>query len=89
MTLSQTTTRKPRDRMRKRSTMSREELDALGVSTTIPLAGRAFGLARDAAYDLHKRGQFPCPVLQVGERFVVPVAGIRAALGLSDPPHSS
>jgi hypothetical protein len=54
---------------------------ALGVTTDVPTAGRILGLTRHHAYDLAKRRQFPFPLLRVGARIRVPVAGILTALG--------
>ena len=62
--------------------LSQEEIDALGVSTTVPIAGRGFGLDKATAYRLAAEGKFPCSVIRVGSRYVVPVAGLRRALGL-------
>jgi hypothetical protein len=56
---------------------------ALGTRTDVPTAGSILaGLCPDEAYRLHKRGQFPVPVLQVGHRLVVPVQPILDLLGL-------
>ncbi|MEV6490802.1 hypothetical protein AB0M20_19610, partial [Actinoplanes sp. NPDC051633] len=54
----------------------------LGAVTDLPTAGRTFGLGRSLAYELAKNDQFPAPVLRVGSRYRVPVAGILTALGL-------
>lgn len=74
--------RKPQDHLPRG--LTREELDRLGVSTDVVTAGRAFGFHRDHAYDLAKRGEFPCPVIRAGRRYVVPTAGLRRALGIED-----
>jgi hypothetical protein len=55
---------------------------ALGAVTDLPTAGRIFGLGRSLAYELAKNDQFPAPVLRVGTRYRVPVAGILTALGI-------
>ncbi|WP_433435353.1 helix-turn-helix domain-containing protein [Nonomuraea sp. CA-141351] len=44
-------------------------------------AGRLLGMGRTKAYRLARAGQFPCRVLRVGGRYVVPVRGVRALLG--------
>ena len=54
----------------------------LGAVTDLPTAGRIFGLGRSVAYELAKNDQFPAPVLRVGSRDRVPVAGILTALGI-------
>lgn len=56
------------------------ELDALGVSTDIRTASRALGIAGSYGYRLANRGEFPCPILRVGSRWVVPTAGLRKLL---------
>ncbi len=62
--------------------MTAAELDALPVTVDLPTAGRAFGLSREQAYELNQAGQFPCPVLKVGQRYRVPRHAILAALGV-------
>lgn len=48
---------------------------------SVPDAGRLFfGIAREAAYEAAKRGDFP--TIKVGGRIVVPVAPLAATLGL-------
>jgi hypothetical protein len=60
-----------------------EEVKALGVRTTVPVAGQIIaGLCRDESYRAVKRGTFPMPVIQCGRRMVVPVAPILALLGI-------
>jgi hypothetical protein len=59
-----------------------ERIRALGAVTDVPTAGKIFHLSRSTAYDLAKRDAFPVPVLRVGTRYRVPVAGILTALGV-------
>jgi hypothetical protein len=60
-----------------------EEVAALGVRTDVPTAGEIIaGLCKDEAYRLHKRGEFPVPVIKIGRRYVVPVAPILRLLGI-------
>ncbi|MFV2179924.1 hypothetical protein ACFHW2_28430 [Actinomadura sp. LOL_016] len=47
-------------------------------------AGRALGMGRTKSYELARTGRFPCPVLQVGRSYRVPIAGVLALLGLDD-----
>jgi hypothetical protein len=61
---------------------TRAEVEALGVRTSVGVAGSIFGLCRTEAYELHKRGAFPTPVIRVGHRLVVPVQPILDLLGL-------
>lgn len=51
---------------------------------SLPRAGRYFSLSRAKSYELNAQGRFPCPVLQIGERFHVRTADLAAALGI-DP----
>lgn len=68
-----------------KSPMSRKELLALPVSVDVPTAGRAFGYARNKAYELARDGAFPCRVIRVGERgYRVPRAAILEALGIRE-----
>ncbi|MFG1892219.1 DNA-binding protein [Micromonospora sp. NPDC049051] len=59
-----------------------ERIRALGAITDLPTAGRIFGLGRALSYDLARTGGFPVPVIRVGSRYKVPVAGILTTLGL-------
>ena len=61
-----------------------EEVRALGVRTDVATAGDVLGVARARAYRLAREGRFPVPVVQVGERFVVPVAPLLRLLALED-----
>jgi hypothetical protein len=52
---------------------------------TLPLwpdACRAFNIGRSAGYDLVARGEFPCRVITVGNRYRVVTADLRRVLGL-------
>jgi hypothetical protein len=60
-----------------------QRIRALGAITDLPTAGRVFGLGRAMSYELARTHQFPVPVIRVGARYRVPVAGILAALGLT------
>ncbi len=60
-----------------------EDVKALGVRTTVPIAGEIIaGLCKDEAYRFVKRGDFPVPVISCGRRLVVPVAPILELLGI-------
>lgn len=52
------------------------------LTLTVPEAGRALGLGRDAAYAAAERGDIPC--LTVGRRKVVPTHAVLKQLGMSD-----
>jgi hypothetical protein len=61
------------------------ELLALPVVVDLPTAARALGLGRSTAYELARRGAFPCPVLRVGSSYRVPTAGLLRVLGIEPP----
>jgi Helix-turn-helix domain len=68
--------------MAKHHHLTQEELLALPVTVDIVTAGRAFGISRDAAYDLLRRGEFPCRTLKVGRLRRVPRAELLRVLGV-------
>ena len=48
-----------------------------------PLVGHdVYRMSRPKAYYLAQRGEFPCPVFRVGERWMVLTVELRRALGL-------
>ena len=47
-------------------------------------AGRLLGMGRTKAYRLAQTGQFPCRILRIGGRYMVPLRGVRALLGYAD-----
>lgn len=57
--------------------MLAEDFNALGVTTDLETAARVLGVGRGTAYRLAQAGDFPCRVLRVGSRWVVPTAGLR------------
>ena len=65
------------------------EVAALPAVTDLVTAGRALGIGRTKAYELARAGQFPCPVIRVGSSWLVPTAGLLAALGLPVPGASA
>lgn len=62
-----------------------EDVRALGVRTDVPTAASVLGMGTNAAYDLVRRNEFPVPVLKLGRKYVVPVAGLLTVLGITDP----
>ena len=72
---------------RPKVTWTPEAIRALGVRTTVPIAGEIIaGWHRDDSYDAVKRGEFPVPVIRVGaRRMVVPVAPILELLRIGPP----
>jgi hypothetical protein len=65
------------------TTMSVEELRALPATVNLTTAARALGCGRSLAYELARRDQFPCRVLRLGTRYLVPTADLLRILGLS------
>ena len=57
---------------------------ALGVQTDLATAARVLGVSRGLAYSLARQGELPFPILRLGRKIVVPVAGLVRALGLDD-----
>jgi len=47
------------------------------------VAQDVYEMSRPKAYYLAQRGEFPCPVMRVGERWMVLTAELRKALGLA------
>ena len=70
------------------ASMTADEVRALPAVTDVRTAGRAFGLGRDASYELARRGALPVPVLRLGRRLVVTRSALLQALGIADGPTS-
>ncbi|WP_066946634.1 helix-turn-helix domain-containing protein [Microtetraspora fusca] len=64
------------------------ELHELPATVDVLTAARALGLGRTKAYELAKKGEFPCRVIRVGVAYLVPTAELLKLLGL-DPPTSN
>lgn len=62
--------------------LTRAELLALPVVIDMTTAARALGLGRSTAYELARRGQFPCRVLRIGSSYRVPTADLLRVLGI-------
>ena len=62
--------------------MDQDAINRLGVSTDLVTAAAALGIGKSSAYTA-ANGTFPCRVIRVGSRYVVPTAGLKAVLGLS------
>lgn len=55
------------------------------ATISVPKAGAfAWGFNRATSYALNARGEFPCEVVKIGERFHVRTADLARALGI-DP----
>lgn len=63
-----------------------EQIRELGVRTDLETAAAVLGIGRSTAYGLARRGKFPCRALQVGRRWIVPVAGLLEVLGIPGEP---
>jgi hypothetical protein len=63
--------------------MSISELNELPAIVDLLTAARALGLGRTKAYELARRGEFPCPVLRVGDTYRVPTIALLELLGIT------
>jgi hypothetical protein len=52
------------------------DLHALPPTIDIETAAGILGIGRTLAHQLAKTDRFPCPVLRLGHRYVVPTAGL-------------
>jgi hypothetical protein len=59
------------------------ELDSLPAAIDLLTAARALGLGRTKAYDLARRGEFPCRVFRVGDTYRVPTIALLELLGIT------
>jgi hypothetical protein len=64
--------------------MTVDELRAQPVSFDLVTAGRAYRIGRTKAHQLARAGQFPCPVLRIGQAYRVTRADLLRSLGI-DP----
>jgi hypothetical protein len=62
--------------------LSREQLLALPVTTTIEMAARALCLGRTRAYELARRNEFPCKVIRIGTSYRVITADLHRLAGI-------
>ncbi|MEU9833274.1 hypothetical protein AB0D67_17250 [Streptosporangium sp. NPDC048047] len=62
--------------------MSLEELRALPVAVDLVTAGRAWGFGRTKSHELARRGEFPCPVLRIGNQYRVTRADLLRSLSI-------
>ncbi|WP_253876857.1 helix-turn-helix domain-containing protein [Actinomadura rupiterrae] len=60
--------------------MNLDELSGLPTVVSLTTAGRAFGLSRSYAYELARRGEFPCRILRIGGCYRVPTVELFATL---------
>ncbi|WP_239314024.1 helix-turn-helix domain-containing protein [Frankia sp. Cj3] len=62
--------------------LSIAEIQALPATVTLMTAARAIGISRTVAYELARRGAFPCPVQRIGRRYRVQTTGLLAFVGI-------
>ena len=62
------------------------DLEGLGPTVDVPTAARLLGCGRTLGYELVRRGEFPCQVLRLGHRLVVPTAELLRVLGVEPSP---
>ncbi|NEA23424.1 helix-turn-helix domain-containing protein [Actinomadura bangladeshensis] len=62
--------------------MSQDELLALPTTISVETAARAIGLGRTRAYQLARRGEFPCKVIRIGASYRVVTVDLRQLLGI-------
>jgi hypothetical protein len=62
--------------------LTRAELLALPAAVDVQTACRALNMGKTVGYELAQRGEFPVPVLRVGNRYRVPTSHLLALLGV-------
>jgi hypothetical protein len=63
--------------------MTAAQIRNLPAAVDLVTAARALGIGRTKAYQLARCGQFPCPIVRVGQTYLVPTAGLLTLLGLT------
>jgi excisionase family DNA binding protein len=63
--------------------LSEEEIQALPVLLTVVQAATALGIGRTVAYRLVRSGDWPTPVIRVGQQYRIPRAPLLRLMGLS------
>jgi hypothetical protein len=58
------------------------KLQRVPVTVDVVTAGKALGIGRTRAYEMAKRGTFPCRVLRLGRRYRVPTTELLRLLGV-------
>ncbi len=71
--------------MGRRPAWTVEQIRALGAATNLGTAAAILGIGRSQAYRLVAADQFPAPIIRVGTRVIVPVAGLLRLLLVDDP----
>ncbi|WP_037200532.1 hypothetical protein [Rhodococcus aetherivorans] len=60
------------------------DVRGLGVRTDFRTACSVLGIGEVKGYEMARQGEFPVKVLRLGRKYVVPVAGLLAALGIDE-----
>jgi hypothetical protein len=66
------------------NSMSISELRQLPAIIDIVTAARALGLGRTKAYELARRGEFPCQLFRIGDTYRVPTAALLKLLEMPE-----
>ncbi|MCX4968914.1 DNA-binding protein [Streptomyces sp. NBC_00654] len=69
-----------------RTPLSFTEVFELPVAVDMRTAARALGICTGTAYQLVRRGAFPCPVLRIGGVYRVPTTPLMRVLGIEERP---
>lgn len=65
-----------------------DEVKGLGVRTDFRTACKVIGIGESTGYQMVRSNRFPIPVLRLGRKYVVPVAGLLDALGIDVEPSN-
>jgi hypothetical protein len=71
-----------RERSRRTRPLTLTEVKHLPAMVDLLTAARALDLGRTKAYELARRGQFPCRVLRFGDTYRVPTAALLELLDI-------
>ncbi|GAA4669221.1 helix-turn-helix transcriptional regulator [Gordonia humi] len=53
------------------------------AAVSLQEAAQIIGISKSGAYNLAQSGNFPCRILKVGGRYIVPTAGLRELLDIT------
>lgn len=67
--------------------MTLAELGDLPAVIDLVTAGRALGLGRTKTYELAQTGAFPCRIIRVGKKYLVPTPELLDLLGYPGGSH--
>lgn len=77
------TAHRPRTAPDRPGQMTAEELLRLPAVVGLTTAGNALGVGRTRAHEMARAGEFPVPVLRLGNAYKVPTAPLLALLGIT------